>query len=671
MFTNITKNKAFIAVYEKILLDTTVRWRDYDGRVIKSEMIKSGTTVIPPADPIRDGYDFMGWDVGPYYRVTFKDHDGSVLQDEYIKGGTSAVPPTIPTRDEYTFTGWDKSYNSVSSDIILIAQYKDNLPSFTVRWLNWNDSVLKTEIVRQSKSATPPIEPTRDGYTFLKWDKEYTSIMGDLDIKATFEVKKNTITFLDEDGSLIGTASVKNDSIIWYTDMKFPMPTKPNRVFSGWSPAIKNTYITKDTTVKATYTAFKTSMFSLNVRQGYRRSYVSSADRSYEVNFYNTDKIIDYMRTIVIDECVIDYSYSNKANKKLTPVIYAWDMLGWESYLGMMDDLEDSSVSTFGFKNGGISTITKLDKPSSGWQEFLLNPTSSGSDTLVWWHKLYGTIEIPYEVKTDQKPCTYLTNSFTESDAYIIEVGGLADKTKAKDDIQVRDGRQMYFNWGVLEETGKADGSKIIIIGKNLLIDQTKDIFKTNIKYFVDGTPIEELIQYGPNRVFGEKYYVTSYTSGTSEYTGYKLNPLTPPSSKAITTYMTINGVATPPTTQVFREGTIEVSTKGMYVPATTGGPNILPVTVKLDGKVIDATTSTQLNSMASSFPLGSNMQTSFGSGKKLKTYYGGSLVASLDDNKFYVYLSTPDGAGYPYYCFEMQLNTDDNYGSFCIRHRN
>lgn len=58
------------------------------------------------------------------YTVTFKDWDGSVLKTQTVQSGSSATAPDNPTRDGYSFTGWDKTFNNITSDLIITAQYK-------------------------------------------------------------------------------------------------------------------------------------------------------------------------------------------------------------------------------------------------------------------------------------------------------------------------------------------------------------------------------------------------------------------------------------------------------------------------------------------------------------------------------------------------------------------
>lgn len=64
--------------------------------------------------------------VSTSYTVTFKDWDGTVLKTETVASGGSASAPTNPTRSGYTFSGWDKDYNNVTSDLVVTAQYTKN-----------------------------------------------------------------------------------------------------------------------------------------------------------------------------------------------------------------------------------------------------------------------------------------------------------------------------------------------------------------------------------------------------------------------------------------------------------------------------------------------------------------------------------------------------------------
>jgi len=68
-----------------------------------------------------------------YYTVTFLDWDRTELHIEQVEQGKSATAPAAPTRDGYTFVGWDKDFSNVQSDLTVTAQYEqDIIPDNTI-----------------------------------------------------------------------------------------------------------------------------------------------------------------------------------------------------------------------------------------------------------------------------------------------------------------------------------------------------------------------------------------------------------------------------------------------------------------------------------------------------------------------------------------------------------
>jgi hypothetical protein len=68
------------------------------------------------------------------YTVTFKDWNGSVLKTETVESGKAATAPTVPTRKGYAFTGWDQTFNNVTGNLVVTAQYAVNItgPAFVL-----------------------------------------------------------------------------------------------------------------------------------------------------------------------------------------------------------------------------------------------------------------------------------------------------------------------------------------------------------------------------------------------------------------------------------------------------------------------------------------------------------------------------------------------------------
>jgi len=124
------------------------------GTEIVSQEVKRNDLAIKPENPVRDGYDFVGWVVDGitfdftqpvtkdveikavwkekivYYTVTFNSKGGSKIDSAQVEKGKKVTKPTKPTRKGYTFVEWElngKKYdfsNAVSKDITLTAKWK-------------------------------------------------------------------------------------------------------------------------------------------------------------------------------------------------------------------------------------------------------------------------------------------------------------------------------------------------------------------------------------------------------------------------------------------------------------------------------------------------------------------------------------------------------------------
>ena len=62
----------------------------------------------------------------PKYTVTFKDYDGKILKTQEVEFMSSVLAPSNPSREGYTFIGWDKTFDKITSDLVVTAKYKEN-----------------------------------------------------------------------------------------------------------------------------------------------------------------------------------------------------------------------------------------------------------------------------------------------------------------------------------------------------------------------------------------------------------------------------------------------------------------------------------------------------------------------------------------------------------------
>ena len=179
------------------------------------------------------------------HTVTFKDWDGTVLKTQEVQHGGDAEAPADPTRVGYTFTGWDKEFTNITADLVVTAQYEIN--TYTVTFKDWDGTELKIQEVQHGGDAEAPADPTRTGYTFTGWDKAFTNITADLVVTAQYEINTYTVTFKDWDGTVLKTQEVQYGG-----DAEAPAdPTRVGYTFTGWDKAFTN--VTADLVVTAQY----------------------------------------------------------------------------------------------------------------------------------------------------------------------------------------------------------------------------------------------------------------------------------------------------------------------------------------------------------------------------------------------------------------------------------
>ena len=190
----------------------SVTFTDWDGTVLSTQQVLHGSAATAPANPTREGYTFNGWStdfsnvtsdltvIAQYsintYTVTFKDWDGTTLKVQTVNHGSAATAPANPTREGYTFTGWSTDFSNVTSDLTVIAQYSIN--TYTVTFKDWDGTTLKVQTVNHGSAATAPANPTREGYTFVGWDKPFDCITADTVVTAVYEqdeIPENAVRF--------------------------------------------------------------------------------------------------------------------------------------------------------------------------------------------------------------------------------------------------------------------------------------------------------------------------------------------------------------------------------------------------------------------------------------------------------------------------------------------
>ena len=226
-----------------------------------------GTQIATPADPTRKGYTFIGWDMEipttmpaenitvtakwkvNSYTITFDTAGGSEIAPITQDYGTAIVAPADPTREGYTFIGWDMEIPETmpAENLTITAKWKVN--SYTITFDTAGGSEIAPITQDYGTAITAPAYPTREGYTFIGWDKAIPATMPaeNMTITAKWKVNSYTITFDTAGGSEIAPITQE-----YGTHITAPAdPTREGYTFIGWDMEIPTTMPAENITVTA------------------------------------------------------------------------------------------------------------------------------------------------------------------------------------------------------------------------------------------------------------------------------------------------------------------------------------------------------------------------------------------------------------------------------------
>ncbi len=187
--------------------------------------------------------------------VTYKDGDSEYAK-QVLPSGTLATRPDAPAATPgYTFGGWNKAdgtawdyaSDKVTDNITLYAKWAAN--TYTITFDTAGGSEIAPITQDYGTVITAPEAPTREGYTFIGWDKEIPTTMPaeNMTVTAQWEINQYTITFDTNGGSEIAHITQE-----YGTHITAPAdPTREGYTFIGWDREIPTTMPAENMTVTA------------------------------------------------------------------------------------------------------------------------------------------------------------------------------------------------------------------------------------------------------------------------------------------------------------------------------------------------------------------------------------------------------------------------------------
>ena len=222
-----------------------------------------GKTVIGGASGVNASHVDWGLFYGGLYIygnttgviVTYKDGDSEYAKQVLPSGTLATRPDTPAATPDYTFGGWNKAdgtawdyaSDKVTDNITLYAKWAAN--TYTITFDTAGGSEIAPITQDYGTVITAPEAPTREGYTFIGWDKEIPTTMPaeNMTVTAQWEINQYTITFNTNGGSEI--APITQD---YETAITAPAdPTREGYTFIGWDTEIPRTMPAENITLKA------------------------------------------------------------------------------------------------------------------------------------------------------------------------------------------------------------------------------------------------------------------------------------------------------------------------------------------------------------------------------------------------------------------------------------
>lgn len=219
----ITKDINVYAKYTNVLRKYLVKFINEDGTILKEEYVEYGQKAIAPVVDEINMKKFNGWscsfdyivsELNVYalfiqqYIVTFLDYDNSVIKSEVVNYNESATAPDNPLRDNYKFIRWDSSYSNVKEDLYIKPIY---VQLFTITFYDYMENEYKIiENVEYGSNLSLPDEPDNCpiGYSFIGWDNNLRNITTDLDVFPNYVIKTYEVKFINYKGDQIGETQI-------------------------------------------------------------------------------------------------------------------------------------------------------------------------------------------------------------------------------------------------------------------------------------------------------------------------------------------------------------------------------------------------------------------------------------------------------------------------------
>ena len=283
----------------------------YDGLTLEKNAKLSGQP-IDTGDVINDTTNTPEPNVTPATVTYAYGALGGTYATQIVQAGEKAIEPDVPSRQGYQFTDWyldDTKYDfntAVTGNMTLTAKWTAN--SYTIAFDTNGGSAIDPITQNYGTAIAAPANPTREGYTFIGWDKAIPATMpaGDMTITAQWRINRYTVTFDTNGGSAV--APITQD---YGTAITAPAdPTREGYTFIGWNKAIPTTMPAENMTITAKWKDSEKPTGEIKISKNSWKSFLNNI--TFGLFFKDTQTVTINAADNSGEAVTVEYLLSNK-----------------------------------------------------------------------------------------------------------------------------------------------------------------------------------------------------------------------------------------------------------------------------------------------------------------------------------------------------------------------
>ena len=294
-----------------------------------------GVGAILPTDVTRTGYTFKGWyynenltgspvtaigdtETGNkeywakweinQYTVTVKPENGEADITITQDYGTPITAPADPTREGYTFIGWDKAIPATMPAENMTITAKWKVNSYTITFDTAGGSEIAPITQDYGTQIAAPADPTRKGYTFIGWDKAIPATMPAENITVTAKWKVNSYTITFDTAGGSEIAPITQD---YGTQIAAPAdPTREGYTFIGWDMEIPTTMPAENMTITAQWKDSEKPTGEIKISENSWKAFLNNI--TFGLFFKDTQTVTINAADNSGESVTVEYLLSNK-----------------------------------------------------------------------------------------------------------------------------------------------------------------------------------------------------------------------------------------------------------------------------------------------------------------------------------------------------------------------